>query len=138
MSTYPTAHRTALHRRSVPVLIATAAVAVSALCAPVARADDVVTYEVVSETVGSANIEWQDAAGRQSLQGVALPWRLDISMKDPLAQPPSGSQVRADWRPVAAPGRWVSVRVTYKGKLICQNTLDIGDAACYGSTRRVT
>lgn len=103
-----------------------------------ARADDPITYEVVSDSIGVATVEWQDAAGRQAMQDVTLPWRMDVSMSDPLAQPPSGSQVRADWRPGAAPGRWVSVRITYKGKVICQNTLDIGDAACYGSTRRVT
>ncbi|TVX99357.1 hypothetical protein FPV58_18145 [Mycolicibacterium porcinum] len=103
-----------------------------------ARADDPITYEVVSDSIGVATVEWQDAAGRQAMQGVMLPWRMDVRLSDPLAQPPSGSQVRADWRPGAAPGRWVSVRITYKGKVICQNTLDIGDAACYGSTRRVT
>jgi hypothetical protein len=115
-----------------------------ALCLPVlahpavASADDRVTYEVVSENIAVANIEYQDVTGRASVQSVTLPWRTDAVVHTARGAPPDGSQVRADWRPTAAPTRWVSVRIIYQGKVICQNTLDIGDAACYGNTPRIT
>jgi hypothetical protein len=115
-----------------------------ALCLPLlarpaaAWADDRVTYEVVSDNIQVANIEYQDVTGRASAQSVTLPWRTDAVVRTVRGAPPDGSQVRADWRPSAAPTRWVSVRIIYQGKVICQNTLDIGDAACYGSTPRIT
>jgi hypothetical protein len=103
-----------------------------------AWADDVVTYEVVSDDIQIANIEYQDVSGRASVESVTLPWRTDVMVGSVRGAPPEGSQVRADWRPSAAPTRWVSVRIIYQGKVICQNTLDIGDAACYGITPRIT
>ncbi|MDT5110747.1 MAG: hypothetical protein QOK33_2241 [Mycobacterium sp.] len=115
-----------------------------ALCLPVlahpaeAWADDLVTYEVVSDDIQVANIEYQDGTGRASVESVTLPWRTDAVVRAVRGAPPDGSQVRADWRPSAAPTRWVSVRIIYQGKVICQNTLDIGDAACYGITPRIT
>jgi hypothetical protein len=115
-----------------------------ALCLPVlahpaeAWADDLVTYEVVSDDIQVANIEYQDGTGRASVESVTLPWRTDAVVRTVRGAPPDGSQVRADWRPSAAPTRWVSVRIIYQGKVICQNTLDIGDAACYGITPRIT
>ncbi|MUL82303.1 MULTISPECIES: hypothetical protein [unclassified Mycolicibacterium] len=106
--------------------------------APSAWADDVVTYEVVSDSVAVANIEYQNVTGRASAEAVALPWRTDAAVRTPLGAPPDGSQVRADWRPAAAPARWVTVRIIYRGKIVCQSTLDIGDATCYGNTPRIT
>ena len=122
----------------------TAIAATMALCLPVlahpavAWADDLVTYEVVSDDIQVANIEYQDDTGRASVESVTLPWRTDAVVRTVRGAPPEGSQVRADWRPSAAPARWVSVRIIYQGKVICQNTLDIGDAACYGITPRIT
>ncbi|OBB27330.1 hypothetical protein A5792_25500 [Mycolicibacterium peregrinum] len=100
--------------------------------------EDLVTYEVVSPVVGMANIEYVTTSGRILVPNVALPWSFTVPVRDALAPPPDGSQVRADWRSTAGPARWVSVRVYVNGELICQNTLDIGNAACYGSTRRIT
>jgi hypothetical protein len=105
---------------------------------PAAWAEDIVTYEVFSDSIRVANIEFQNAAGRASAEGVALPWRTDEVVTAVHAAPQDGSQVRADWRPAAAPTRWVTVRITYQRKIICQNTLDIGDAACYGITPRIS
>jgi hypothetical protein len=117
----------------------TIALCVGVLAHPTAAwADDRVTYEVVSDNIAVANIEYQDVTGRASAQSVKLPWRTDAEVHTVRGAPPDGSQVRADWRPSAAPTRWVSVRIIYQGKVICQNTLDIGDAACYGSTPRIT
>lgn len=104
----------------------------------VARAEDAVTYEVVSDSVAVVTIEYQDLAGRVPPHVVTLPWRMDTVVSSVRGAPPEGSQVRADWRPIAAPNRWVSVRISYRGEVICQNTLDIGDAACYGVTARIT
>lgn len=116
-----------------------AAVNIAAFAHPgSAAADEVVTYEVVSDTVAVANIEYQDATGRRTVEGATLPWRIDAPARAVLDPPPMGNQVRADWRPSAAPTRWVSVRIVYRGKVICQNTLDVGDAACYGATPRIT
>lgn len=116
-----------------------AACAVLAFAAPpVAHADDVVTYEVVSQAVRSATIEYQTAAGRVVVPNAALPWRFTVPVREAFGAPPDGSQVRADWRPAAGPSKWLSVRVYHNGELICQNTLDVGNAACYGSTRRIT
>ncbi len=122
--------------RTVAVILA--AVAAVSLTAPCAQAGGSVTYEVVSDSIGVANIEYQDAQGRVAITNAPLPWRLDVTMPDPQSAPPYGAQVRADWRPDARPNRWVSVRVIYQGKVFCQNTLDIGDAACYGNTSRIT
>jgi hypothetical protein len=124
--------------------VMTAMACAMALCLPVlahpaeAWADDLVTYEVVSDDIQVANIEYQDGTGRASVESVTLPWRTDAVVRTVRGAPPDGSQVRADWRPSAAPTRWVSVRIIYQGKVICQNTLDIGDAACYGITPRIT
>ncbi|WP_237752500.1 hypothetical protein [Mycolicibacterium aromaticivorans] len=103
-----------------------------------AHADDVVTYEVVSDDVHVANIEFESSTGRAAVDGAALPWRTEVPVRSVRGAPPDGSQVRADWRPQSAPGRWVSVRIIYRGNLICQNTLDVGNAACYGITPRIT
>ena len=108
--------------------------------APVARADESVTYEVVSDSVGVADgIEYFDGSTRQLLEHVPLPWRADVAMADPRSWGTDGAEVRADWRssiaaPVWRPGKWVTVRVYIGKTLRCQNTLDVGNAACYGST----
>ncbi|WP_243841346.1 hypothetical protein [Mycobacterium sp. DL592] len=103
-----------------------------------AWADGLVTYEVVSDDVDVANIEFQNAGGRVVVEGAVLPWRTVALVRVVRGAPPEGSQVRADWRPSSAPGRWVSVRIIVDGNVICQNTLDVGNAACYGITPRIT
>lgn len=105
---------------------------------PEAWADDPVVYEVVSDSVQVANIEYQAITGRAFLVSVALPWRADALVRSARGAPPDGSQVRADWRSTAAVARWVTVRIIYQGKVICQNTMDVGNAACYGVTPRIT
>ncbi|MGV0715555.1 hypothetical protein ABQE93_09130 [Mycolicibacterium sp. XJ662] len=120
------------------------AVCLAAWCIPVlvhppaAWADDLVTYEVVSDSVSIADVEYQTSTGRITANSVALPWRVDAPVRTFDGPPPNGSQVRADWRPVAAPRRWVSVRVIHHGKVICQSTLDVGNATCYGNVPRIS
>jgi hypothetical protein len=125
-------------RQFLSVLASMMAVGVPILAnAQPAAAEDVVTYEVLSDTIVVANIEFQDVTGRVSTERVMLPWRIDAVVDTVRGAPPDGSQVRADWRPSAAPNRWVSVRIIHGGKVICQSTLDIGNASCYGITSRV-
>ncbi|PQM47927.1 hypothetical protein [Mycobacterium talmoniae] len=125
--------------RVIEVMIACVTVCIAALVnASTASADELVTYEVVSEDIGMANIEYEDSTGRVAQEGVMLPWRVDVMVHAVRKPPPDGSQVRADWRPVAGPAKWVSVRIIYQGKLLCQNTLDVGNATCYGITPRIT
>lgn len=117
----------------------------SAMCiyavAPIssAHAEENVTYEVVSNDVATANIEYFDGTDRRALDNVPLPWRIDVTMANPRSLSMDGAEVRADWRssiaaPVWRPGQWVTVRIYLGTALRCQNTLDVGNAACYGST----
>ncbi len=128
----------ALMRPCTLTAVSTLGVAVAVLCAPVAQADNAVTYQVVSDTVSVMNVEYVDATGRKLLKNVALPWRLDVSMAAAAGPTGRGAQVRADWRPAAQPGRWVRVTIHSDGTLLCQSTLDIGNATCYGNTPHIS
>lgn len=108
--------------------------AAAALSAPLARAADAVTYEVVSESISMMNVEYIDQSGRKLLEGVPLPWRLDVTLDDATGPTGRGAQIRADWRPTADPGLWVVVSISSNGKLLCRSALDVGDATCYGNT----
>jgi hypothetical protein len=122
-------------------LIAGAAAVVSA---PVVRAEEGVTYEVFSAFVPVATgIEYRDVSGKKLLQDVPLPWQITVPVADPFSPEDAGAEVRADWRPdfrTAATvgrvlqGQLVSVRISYRGAVICESTLDVGNATCYGST----
>ena len=111
---------------------------------PVARADDSVTYEVVSDVVPMATVEYFDHSERKVLTDVPLPWRTNATVLDARSASTDGAEVRADWRPAACdarywcpearPNRWVTVRIYFQGTVLCQNTLDVGNSACYGST----
>lgn len=104
------------------------------LLAPAAHAGDVVTYEVVSNTIPQVNVEYVDGSGRQLLEAVPLPWRLDVPLDDPRGPTGRGAQVRVDWRPFKSKNRTVTVRIYDGPDLLCQSTLDVGDATCYGNT----
>lgn len=107
----------------------------SLVAAPPAQADDAVTYEVVSDTIEVVDfLEYHDQFGRKALRNVALPWRTDVNVGDAYGEPPGGAQLRADWRPSAGASKWLTLRIYRAGKIICQSTLDIGDATCYGIT----
>lgn len=120
----------------------TAALAAAAV-APPAHADDSVTYEVVSNVVPVvAGIEYRDRSGKQFLHAVTLPFRITVSVADALSPTDSGAELRADWRPnfrTAATvgrvlqGQFVTVRISTGGKVLCESTLDVGNATCYGS-----
>jgi hypothetical protein len=118
------------HVVALPLIVGVAAT----VLAPAARANNVVTYEVVSDSISQAGVEYVDGSGRKLLQSVRLPWRFDVTLDDARGPTGRGAQIRADWRPTAAPARWVTVRIYDGADLLCQSTLDVGNATCYGNT----
>ncbi len=125
--------------RSQVVAVACAAGLSLALCPAAAAGSENVTYEVVSSDVGAVDVEYFDGTARRLVTDVPLPWRLTVPLANPQSLGLDGAELRADWRrsiaaPVWIPGKWVSVRIYIGSTLRCQNTLDVGNAACYGST----
>lgn len=110
---------------------------------PVARAQDTVTYDIFSDTVGElAGIEYRDTSGKHLLQAVPLPWTLTVPVIDATSPTGDGAELRADWRPnfrtAATVGRvlqghFVTVRISRGGEKLCESILDIGNATCYGN-----
>lgn len=114
----------------------------SAVSVPVARAEDMVTYEVFSASVPVvAGIEYRETSGKILMQSVPLPWQMTVPVADAFSPETAGAEVRADWRPpfrtAATVGRvlqgsFVTVRIIFRGEVICESTLDVGNATCYG------
>lgn len=124
-------------------------VAVSSLVqGPTARAEGTVTYEIFSNRVGwLAGVEYRDTMGKHLLQGVSLPWTLTVPVIDATSPTADGAELRADWRPnyrTAATvgrllqGQFVTVRISQGGKVLCESTLDLGNATCYGSVPHIS
>ncbi len=103
--------------------------------APGARAEDNVTYEVVSDFIDSANVEYYDHSERKAQQQVALPWRTTVAVIDAVSPTRDGAEIRADWRRYGRfRDKYVTVRIYLQGRVLCESTLDVGNATCYGST----
>ena len=110
---------------------------------PVAKAEDLVTYDIFSDSVGGlAGLEYRDIWGKHLLQNVALPWSLTVPVANPTSPTADGAELRADWRPpfrtAATVGRvlldkFVTVRISRNGQILCESILDTGNATCYGS-----
>ncbi|MCV7039422.1 hypothetical protein BST36_02205 [Mycolicibacterium moriokaense] len=101
---------------------------------PCAQAtDDVVTYEVVSNFIDRVNIVYMDPLQRAFIWQAALPWRMDTAVLGGIDR----AEIRADWRPNERPNKWVTVRIIHDGKVLCQSTLDLGNATCYGNTPHI-
>lgn len=103
---------------------------------PPSRAESIVTYEVVSDqdNVPFANVEYNVDSERKALQQVPLPWRLTVNLPDAEQPTRAGAEIRADWRPYRWRFKYVTVRIYEGTTLLCESTLDVGDATCYGST----
>jgi hypothetical protein len=109
----------------------------------VAYAEDTVTYDIFSDSVGElAGIEYRDTSGKHLLQGISLPWTLTVPVVDATSPTADGAELRADWRPdfrTAATvarvlqGHFVTVRITKGNDVLCESILDLGNATCYGS-----
>ncbi len=109
----------------------------SLLCAKTtttANAVEATTYEIVSSDIRVVDLEYVDADGRKSLTGVTLPWRADVVLPTADDTTQAIAELRAAWRPNAWPSKWVTVRISRGGTAVCQSTLDIGNATCYGNT----
>jgi hypothetical protein len=113
------------------------------LQAPVAQADDMVRYEIFSDSVaGLAGVEYRDTSGKHLLQDVPLPWTLTAFVADAKSPADDGAEVRADWRPnfrtAATVGRvlldkFVTVRIWRGDQILCESIIDVGNATCYGA-----
>ena len=111
--------------------------------APAAHAADTVTHEVLSDEIAeAANIEFVDLAGRQLIEAVPLPWQQSVEVGNALSAGNDGAQLRADWRPdkrrcllyACEPAyKGVTVRISFNGRVLCESTIDVGNATCYGS-----
>jgi hypothetical protein len=111
--------------------------------APVARAQDTVTYDIFSDSVGAlAGVEYRDTSGKHLLQDVPLPWTLTVPVVNATSPTADGAELRADWRPnfrtAATVGRvlqghFVTVRIEKGNNVLCESILDVGNATCYGS-----
>ena len=111
--------------------------------APVARAQDTVTYDIFSDSVGAlAGVEYRDTSGKHLLQDVPLPWTLTVPVVNATSPTADGAELRADWRPnfrtAATVGRvlqghFVTVRIEKGNDVLCESILDVGNATCYGS-----
>jgi hypothetical protein len=102
--------------------------------APVARAAESVTYEVASDDVGVVDgIEYFDGTRRILLQNVPLPWRTTVQVANPRSLGTDGAEVRANWY-TGQLNKFVMVRIYFGDTVRCENALDLGNAACYGST----
>jgi len=127
--------RRAGKRRSVLAAILIAGIA-PVMPAPAAHAMDSVTYEIVAaaDLIPAANVEYNEGSERKALQRVSLPWRLTVNVPSAVSPTGNGAEIRADWRPYRWPYKYVTVRIYRGGGLLCETTLDVGDATCYGST----
>jgi hypothetical protein len=121
-------------RRLRCVLLALVSVAATVVVAPPASAQTSVTYEVVSDAIGSVNLEFFDGTRRQAMDDVPLPWRITVPVANPTSVGFDTAEIRADWRWAAAPNRFVTTRIYFGDAIRCENTLDVGNAACYGTT----
>lgn len=110
----------------------------TAIAIPRADAADPIIYEVTSSDITRVDVEYVDRDGRKLIEDATLPLRIDIQFDDADSGRFSRAQLRADWRKIAAPARWVTVKISQTGHLLCENTLDVGNVACYANTPHVS
>lgn len=92
--------------------------------------DNTVTYEVISDAITNANVEYFDGTASQQVDNVTVPWKTDATVGDlgNGAKQANHAEMKVSWTPI--PGEVVTTRITYKDKVICQNTVDTGQASC--------
>jgi hypothetical protein len=94
--------------------------------APSAGADGAVMYEVISNYIGSASVDFTDGSGRTSLPEVVLPWRQNVQVSDPYS---IDTTLHVTWLG-AQRYKWVKVRIYTRGSLLCEGTFDTGEGLC--------
>jgi len=97
--------------------------------APAARADDGVLYEIISNDIATANVEYSDLSGQHAQQQVPLPWRTVVTVANARS---NDTVVSAKWPKEKS--KWLTVRIYSRGSLMCEKTRDTGDLTCYGDT----
>jgi hypothetical protein len=106
------------------------------LSAAPARAADAVTYEITSDQLTEvSSLQYIDRSGRVDLGSTPLPWRMDVALDDADASVlKGGAEIRTEWLfPLRARWKYVVVSIYSNGTLLCQTTLNIGNATCYGN-----
>jgi hypothetical protein len=106
------------------------------LSAAPARAADAVTYEITSDQLTEvSSLQYIDRSGRVDLGSTPLPWRMDVALDDADASVlKGGAEIRTEWLfPLRARWKYVVVSIYSNGALLCQTTLNIGNATCYGN-----
>lgn len=117
-------------RTLVAAFVAAFVAALSAVAtAPSVHANPTVVYEVRSTQVSTANIAYTDISGEHVLQNVPLPWRVHVPVVDAHG---AGTTLRAEWEDQSGRYKWVTIRIFTVGSLLCENTLDLGEASCDG------
>ncbi|SLG23558.1 MmpS family transport accessory protein [Mycobacteroides abscessus] len=120
------------------LLTASAMACACALSFPAAaHADDkTVTYEVVSTTVSTANVQYWDGTEMQPADGVTLPWKVDATVGDISrgAKTPNHAEVKANWSASADPDSAVTVRIYLNDKVVCQSVTGTGETDCNYAT----
>lgn len=94
---------------------------------PTAHAAEMVTYEVISSEIATADVEYNDLSGRITRTQVALPWRTNATVGNPFTK---DAELQAHWQ--SKPAYWVTLRVYFRGSPLCQKILDEGNGTCYG------
>src|ERR1700748_3554977 len=87
-------------KRSQSTATAAAVLAVALIPLPVAHAEDTVTYDIHSDSVGIlAAVQYRDVTGKHLLRNVPLPWTLTVPVTEATSPTAAGAELRADWRP---------------------------------------
>ncbi|BCO70357.1 MULTISPECIES: hypothetical protein [Mycobacterium avium complex (MAC)] len=120
--------------RILSIIVALVSFVTTVAAAPAAGAAETVTYEVTSYNIDSAEVEYYDIAGRQRPGEVPLPWRINAAVVNPKS---SDAEIRANWRPARGVSKWLTVRIYYRGSMLCENTLDLGSTICEGTPRHI-
>jgi hypothetical protein len=127
--------------RCVPTAVALVTGISALTTAPVALADESVMYEVVSGYIRTANVDYLDGGQPVSLKGVSLPWRGYATVVDPYSESTDGPRLHADWLKASSGPSWATIRIYFRGSLLCQQSLQVSNqsptavtAACYGDT----
>jgi len=94
----------------------------------VARADDVVMYEVISQYIGAATVVYSDGSGHTGPVNVTLPWRANVAVANPYSV---DTTISVDWQPFER-YKWLTVRIYARGSQLCESTRDMGAASCTG------